>query len=269
MTNLSIVTVSFNSEKFIGKYLLSVLKYAPKGSELIIVDSGSKDKTVKIIKDYIKRPARDLPIKLIESRENIGFSKGNNLAVKRSKGRFIFFLNPDTELVNPLDYIVSFYQQSKKIGLVAPKLTMSDGKIQPSVKKLPSIWGAFKEYVLNMGCSYSEYIPNTSEPVEVEAVYGAAMLVSREVFNRVKGFNENFFLYYEDMDFCRKIKKIDKKIFYYPGVEIMHLVGAARGDEDRYLLNKKSAAIYHGKIGAFFLQLIFLVPRLRRRLSVR
>lgn len=269
MINLSIITVSYHSEKFIEKYLNALLHFAPADCEIIIVDSGSKDNTVKKIKQYLSKSPKRNKVKLIESKENIGFGRGNNLAVKRSKGRYLFFLNPDTELKSSLNVLTSFYQHTKDAGVVAPKLVMGDGRVQPSVKNLPTVRGAFKEYVLGIKHSYSEYTPVTDQVLEVESVYGAAMLVSREVFNRVHGFNEKFFLYYEDVDFCKRVRKLGKKIYYHPGVEIMHLVGAAKGDEDRYQLNQKAARIYHGFFGMWFLKTIFLVPRLRRRLNLR
>jgi GT2 family glycosyltransferase len=261
---LSIITVSYNSQDFIEKYLKSVLKYKPANSEVIVLDNCSSDETARVLEDYQDK------ITLIRSEENLGFAKGNNKAVNEgASGDYLFFLNPDTELTGDIfPELIKFYESDKNMGLVGTKLILPDGATQQSVKKLPTIWGAFKEYILGIKHAYSQYIPKGDNPQEVDCIYGAAMLIRRELFNNVGGFNEKYFLYYEDVDFCRKIKNIHKKIFYYPLVSIKHLVGAAKSTQDRGVLNQRSAKIYHGTLGLFFLNLIFLVPRLRRRLRL-
>ena len=255
MNKLSIITVSYNSEDFIENFIKSVLKFKPVNSELIILDNNSSDKTIDVLKKY------DGKLKLVRSLENLGFSKGNNKAVKESTGECLLFLNPDTELLEPIDELIKFYENTTNVGVVAPKLVMEDGKIQESVKNLPRISNAFAEYILRKKHSYSQYVPDTKYPVEVESVYGAAMLISRDIFEKLEGFDEKFFLYYEDVDLCKRIRESGKKIYYYPGVSIKHLVGAAKTEKDRYLLNLEAAQIYHGWIQAQILQLIFKLSR--------
>lgn len=262
MTKLSVITVSFNNEDFIERSIKSVLKFLPDNCEYIILDNGSEDDSYRRIKQYPK-------VKLIKSDTNLGFSKGNNKAVKEAGGEYLFFLNPDTEINEDVfTPLLNFYESHSATGLVAPKLIMTDGKIQPSVKKLPTIWGAFKEYVLGIKNSYGEYVPEGDEPIEVEAVYGAAFLIKRELFEKLNGFDERYFMYYEDSDLCRRVRKLGKKIFYLPRVNLLHLVGAVKSSANRYQLNLNSSKIYHGALGVFILHLIFFIPRLRRRLSL-
>src|SRR3989338_8436538 len=107
MNKLSIITVSYNSEDFIENFIKSVLKFKPVNSELIILDNNSSDKTVDVVEKYGEK------LKLVESSENLGFSKGNNKAVKESTGECLLFLNPDTELLEPIDELIKFYENTK------------------------------------------------------------------------------------------------------------------------------------------------------------
>jgi len=262
MNKLSIITVSYNSEDFIENFIKSVLKFKPENSELIILDNNSSDKTIDVLKKY------DGKLKLVRSLENLGFSKGNNRAVKEADGDYLFFLNPDTELTEPIDELIKFYEENPSAGLVAPKLVMGNGQVQASVKKLPTIWGAIKEYVFGIQNAYSEYAPKENSPIEIESVNGAALLIKKEYFEKLGGFDQKFFLYYEDVDLCQRIRAFGKKIYYYPAVSIKHLVGATKSSQNRYELNLKAAQIYHGKFAAFMLYLIFWIPRIKRRLKI-
>lgn len=278
MKSLSIITISYNSEDFIEKFLTSIIRYKPKQSEIIILDNASTDGTVEIIKKFPE-------IKLIRSKENLGFSKGNNLAAKEASGEYLFFLNPDTEILkqltrkstglppvqndgSELDQLVEFYEKTPDCGIVAPRLEMEDGETQTSVRKLPTIWGAFKEYILGIKHAYSEYVPKTDQPIEVESVYGAAILIKKDLFEKLNGFDEKFFLYYEDVDLCKRVREANKKVYYYPGASIKHLVGATKTNKDRYRFNLESVSKYHGSLGAFILYLIFWVPRILRKLGL-
>lgn len=254
---ISVVIISYNSQDFIEKCIRSVLKNLPTYAEVIVLDNFSTDKTVEILKKFIPK------IKLLKSDENLGFAKGCNKAVKEAKGEYLFLLNPDTEMSEPIiDELIKFYEITVDVGIVAPKLIMQDDKVQASVKRLPTLWGAFKEYILGTKNSYSEYVPNGDKPQEVEMTYGAAWLIKKDLFNKLGGFDEKFFLYYEDVDFCRRVCKNNKKIYYYPKVLIKHLVGATKSEQDKYKLNLESAKKYHGWFKFVLLQLIFRLRRL-------
>src|SRR3989344_5794294 len=208
---LSIIIVSFNSESFIEKCISSVLKNIPKDAEVIVLDNASSDTTVAKLKKFSTK------IKLIESGENLGFSSGNNKALTQAEGEYIFFLNPDTEVnFTIFGDLIFFYKETPYAGIIGPKLVMPDGKIQESVKNLPTIAGAIKEFVFGINHAYTQYVPKGNQPIEVESMYGAAMLIKRLLFEEVGGFDEKFFLYYEDMDLCRRVRNLGKKVYYYP-----------------------------------------------------
>jgi GT2 family glycosyltransferase len=261
---VSIVIVSYNSEDFIGKCITSVLKHLPIDGEVIVLDNASTDETVKVLEKFGSK------IKLIKSKENLGFGRGNNRAVKEASGDYLFLLNPDTELKsNSFNELINFYETTENVGIMAPKLVLENGEIQESVKKSPSLIGAFKEYIIGVKNAYQQYAPTSKEPIEVDMIYGAAWLIKKDLFNELYGFDERFFMYYEDADFCKRLRRKGFKIYYYPGVSIKHLVGGTKSNQDKYKLNLDSAKKYHGTIGAFILQIIFLsgrvISRLRRR----
>lgn len=266
---LSIVTVTYNSADFIERYLSSLMKRLPARSEVIIVDNSSSDNTVSIVKKFPK-------VKLVASPDNLGFSRGCNLGARQSRGQYLFFLNPDTEVLDhSTAQLVNFLKGNPQVGLVAPRLLTPDGKVHRSVINLPTLRGAIREYLLGKKNAYSQYCPPGKRPIEVEAAYGAAMLLSRQDFEAVHGFDERYFLYYEDLDLCRKIRSLGKKIIYFPGAKFVHLLGASmrpgkklpfglrtlalflpiRGSGSQYY-QVKSGNIYHGVLIATLLRIL-------------
>ncbi len=221
MIELSIITVTYNNELTIQAYLKSLFNNLPKKSEVIIIDNASTDKTVELIKNFPR-------VNLITSKANLGFSKGSNLGAKKAKGEFLLFLNPDTKvLTDGIKELISFAKKNPKIGIVAPKLILKNGEAQPSVRKLPTILGVIKEYYFNIKNSFCEYVPQGKDPAEVECVYGAALMIRKDIFEKLNGFDEKFFLYYEDLDLCRRLKNLNLKIIYYPKAKIEHKVGTS------------------------------------------
>lgn len=255
---ISVIIVAYNSQKFIEKCISQVLKNLPQNGEIIVLDNASVDKTVQILEEFLPK------ITLIESRKNLGFAKGNNLAAKKALGEYLFFLNPDTEIKGPtFEDLIDFYERTPDSGIIGPRLVMPNGEIQSSVMKLPTIWGAMKEFILGIKNSYLPYMPECSKPCEVECVFGAAMLIKKELFWKVGGFDEKFFLYYEDIDLCKRIRELGKKVYYYPKVTVEHIVGGVQSEE-KYQLNVESAIKYYGFIKALILNLIFQLHRILR-----
>ncbi len=226
---ISAITVTYNNEKTIVDFLKSLIPSMPKNGEIIIVDNNSQDKTVPLIHN-IKNDQKNklVNIKLIENATNLGYSKANNLGAKLAINPYLLFINPDTVVLdNAIDKLLKFYIQQKEVSIVAPMLVREDGLRQPSVRKLPTLKGAIKEYWFGKKNEYNEFIPSGKVPVSVESAYGACLLVSKEVFKRLNGFDEKYFLYYEDLDLFRRAKKMGLKTCYLPGVKIKHVLGAS------------------------------------------
>lgn len=267
---LSVITVTFNNEESISDYLSSLNKALPQEAEVIIVDNNSSDKTVDNIQSFSK-------VILIQNNQNLGFAKGCNIGAKKARGEYLFFLNPDTLILDDaVNKLLNYMENHSGIGIVAPKIYHSDRRIvQESVRKLPTLWGAIKEYIFNQKNSFTQYVPKTTGPASVESVYGAAMLIKRDVFKKLNGFDEKYFLYYEDLDLCKRVDRLGLKIIYYPGAEIQHQVGKSTvgGGKLPFGIRTlswfipvkntgtiyhqiKSAAVYHGYLTAFIIRLI-------------
>ncbi len=231
---LSIIILNFNNREIISKSL-NLLKDIKKqvSSEVVVVDNASCDKSVEMMKNNFPE------IKLIENKENIGFSAGNNLAVKKAKGRYLLFINGDV-LVSPENILLllKFLRKNKKIGVVTPKLKLRDGRMDSDCHRgFPTPWGAFcyfsgleKIFPRNrLFSQYHQFYLNLDKPHQIDACCGAFMLVRREVGDRIGWWDENYFFYGEDIDFCYRAKEKGWQIFYYPKAKAIHYKGASSG----------------------------------------
>lgn len=257
-TIASVITVTYNNEGNICGYLKSLKKSLSIKTEVVIVDNASNDNTVNLLE-------KEKGIILIKSKENLGFSKACNLAAKRSKGKYLFFLNPDTKITKfVIEKLINFSEQTDDAGIVAPKLIQFNGLVQASVRKFPSLKGAVKEYYFGIRNSFDAYVPSGMEAISVDAVVGAAMLIKKEIFEKVGGFEEYYFMYYEDIDLCKRIKELNLKVYYLPDVAIYHTVGGSQSVMKSKWL-KESARIYHGLFGEM---LLYAILRLRHILEL-
>lgn len=230
MLDLSIIIVSFNTKKLLTDCLKSLMvdgRWLETKGEIIVVDNGSSDGSVEEVRKFkIQNPG--FKIRLIENEENLGFAKANNQGIKIAKGKYILLLNSDTE-VKPgvLEELVKFVQNHPEAGVVGARLLNPDGSIQPSVYHFPTILGAIKEFWLGWGGSYEKYPLTGTNPVIVEAVTGAAMLIPRRTVEKIGYLDERYFLYFEDLDYCRRAKKAGLKVFYLPCANFVHHHGAS------------------------------------------
>lgn len=257
---LSIVIVTYNSANHIKACLESIVKTKARDCEIIIVDNGSEDNTKEIVEKFRR-------VLLITSQENLGFGKGSNKGASKANGEFLLFLNPDTKVTKDALVKLVEFANNNEFGIVAPSLIKPSGEIQASVSNNPTIWNATKEYFLGIKNSYSEYVPKGREVAEVECVYGAAMLIKRSIFEKLGGFSAKYFMYFEDLDLCRRVRNLGLKIFYLPTVKIYHDVGGtidSRENSKRWLI--ESAKIFHGSLNYYFIYLIlFIGQKLRKK----
>lgn len=226
---LSIITPSYNGQEYIKNYLDSLIKNLPSDSEIIIVDNGSADKTKEIISEAFLRIKKYQQIQLIENSFNKGFGAANNQGAKVAKGEYLIFINQDiTVEKNSIQQLLDYANAHPEVGIVAPKLINPNGHVQESVTHLPTLWRAFGEFVLNQKHAYTQYVPQTDQPIAVEAVYGAVILIKKELFEEIGGWDKRYFVYYEDLELCRQVAKRGFKVVYLPNVEFKHLLGASQ-----------------------------------------
>lgn len=260
--DLSIITVTYNSQKYIKRLLDSLNKFRPERTEIIIVDNKSSDNTLKILKSRKN-------IRLIENDSNDGFAKGSNSGAKIAQGEYLLFLNPDTDIFDDsISALLSFIKSNKDVGLVGPALIEPSGKTQPSVRNLPTLEGAFLQYYLGFKNKYDDYVPEGEDSVEVESLFGAAMMIKKTTFEKVGGFDERYFMYFEDLELCKAVKNLGLKVYYLPKARFTHVVGGSISEaKTRWIAD--STNIYHGSTQAFLIHFIIrLRNALKRRLRI-
>ncbi len=219
---ISVIIVTYNSEKSIRNCLSSVFSNQLE-TEVIVVDNNSNDKTVEVVKQSPK-------VKLIQNSENLGFGKANNIAVKIASGDFLFFLNPDCVLENnTIKNLVSYLDSNSNVAVVGPKLLNSDNSVQTEITRFPNL---LSESFTLLRLHRVGFLKNFVYPKldyektqEVEHLMGAALLIRREIFEEVGGFDEKFFLWFEETDLLKRIKDLGYKIIYYTEARVNHLIG--------------------------------------------
>lgn len=228
--NLSIIILSYNTRDLLKQCLKSI----PKGEhEIIIVDNASKDDSVAMVKEYFPQ------VKLIANKRNIGFAAGNNKGIKKSKGRYILFLNPDT-IVQPdtLKIMVEFIDNHPQVGAATCRIELPNGELDYSCHRgFPTPWNAFAYFSGLAGIFPKVKIFTgytlTHLPLKkihsIDSGCGAFLIVRRKAGEEVGWLDEDYYWYGEDLDFCYRLKQKDWQIMFVPKTKIIHYKGAASG----------------------------------------
>ncbi len=256
---LSVVVLNYNTKDLTLACLQSMDKYPyDKYFEVIVVDNNSTDGSVKTIRSFKPKKYK---LVLIENNTNVGFSKGNNIGIKKAKGEYILLLNSDTLLTkNALNELMEFPQKKKNVGVIAPRLLNKDGTTQKSVFRLPTMARAVKQYLFKKEGLLDKYAPNTKKPVEVESVVGAALLITPKTLKKVGLLDARYFMYFEDLDYCRRVRAAGLLVYYLPKTKIVHIHGASgKGSAAQYERLKASSKIYHGALKYYLLTAIIKI----------
>ncbi len=252
---LSIILVTYKSEDNLGKLLDTIKKSAGQVThEVIVVDNYPADKSVSIAKKHPTKP------QVYPQTANLGFSKGVNIALKYVKGEYVLLLNPDTlPKGKAIEKLVGFAEKHPGLGAVAPKLLDYTGKTQPSCYRFPTIINAIRQYFLGHKNYFNKYYPG-NKTTKVEIAVMAAFLLPMEVIKKVGGLDEKYFLYYEDIEYCRRLSRFNLPIYFYPQAQVKHAHGAS-GNFKSHLSSPlaKSAEIYHGKLGSKTLNFVLWI----------
>jgi GT2 family glycosyltransferase len=269
--DLSIIIVSYNTKKLTLQCIKSVLDSVLKLKyEIIVVDNASTDGTLRLIqKSKIKnshfakasRDAQKPIIRIIQNNRNLGFAKANNQGIKNSKGKYKLLLNSDTKVKgNAIEKMIEFAEKIPNVGVVGARLINPDGSIQPSVFRLPTIGRAIRQYWLGEKRLLDKYTPDGNKPTEVESLVMAAFLITPLALEKVGLLNNKYFMYFEDLDYCRRVGKVGLKIYYLPPAEVIHYHGASGkdliDDKDKWRSLIPGSKIYHGFIRHFIFNFI-------------
>lgn len=223
---LSVVIVAWNARRYLELCLESLAKDPPRRSmEVLVIDNASADDTIEMVEG--KFPW----VKLIKSKENLGFSKGNNVAIRRCEGRYIALVNPDV-IVFPgcLDALADFLDQNPKVGNVGPRVFNPDMTMQSTCRRFPTLWnnfcsathleGLFKGRPFFAG-EHMFYFQH-DRTLAVDVIVGCFSMIRRETFDEVGLLDEDLFMYGDDVDWCHRARNAGWQVVFYPGARAIH-----------------------------------------------
>lgn len=230
--DLSIIIVSYNTKELLKQTIQSVIDNAKDIKyEIFVTDNASSDGSVLMVKE-------DYPqVKLIESKDNLGFPKGNNVAIKKAVGKYILLLNSDTKVVgNCLQNCVRYMDSNSQIGALGCKVELPSGKLDHACKRGFPTPEASLYYLLKLNKlfpdkkkfgKYTMSYVKDDEIAAVDSLMGAFMMIPKKVVDEVGMLDEEFFMYGEDIDWCFRIKKAGYEVLYYPVEKIIHYKGSS------------------------------------------
>ena len=229
---LTIVIINWNTRGYLLACLDSV-EFVTKGFtvETIVVDNGSQDGSQDIVK-------KNYPwVSLIENKKNFGFAKAANDALRQIKGRYVLLLNPDTQVKEgAIASLISFMDQHPEAGIVGAHLLNADGSKQNSIANFPSLTTELLNKSL-LRWLFPKKFPGKErdypEPIEVDSVIGACMMVRREVLDQVGLLDEDYFLFLEETDWCYRMKKAGGRSIMSPRPKSTIIRGRALGQRRR------------------------------------
>jgi len=245
----SVIIVNYHSWPLTLACVASLRTTGRDDVEILVVDNDGEEMP-------------DLPegVRLIRSGENLGLTKAWNRTIPETSGELIVLLNPDT-VVNGdfFGQVAAFFEGEPSAGVAGPRILDADGKLQLSARKEISLLSG----LLGRTSLLTRLFPKSplvkgqfpalgdlSRPTEVDWVSGACMVVRRETLEGISPLDERFFLYFEDADLCRRARESGRRVFYLPGVEVLHQTGGSSRSKPRAIwLLHKSAFLYHRKHG--------------------
>lgn len=269
MADIDIIIVSWNVSALLGRCLRSILALEgagePSGDELAVgdhrvrvhvVDNGSRDDTVSMVREQFPW------VHLLESEQNLGFTGGNNLGFGHARGEYILLLNPDTELApDALDFLVRALEEHSLVGIAGPRLTYGDGRPQPSRRRFPTLMMALFESTLleqwfprnRWARAYRMEDTADDREQQVDWLTGACLLTRRVVWDQIGQLDDRFFMYSEEVDWCKRAADAGWRCLYVPAARVLHYEGQSSGQvtaRRQYLFDTSKVLYWHKHHGA-------------------
>jgi GT2 family glycosyltransferase len=255
--DISVVIVNWNTCALLAECITAVERETVAiPHDIWVVDNGSSDDSVAMLR-------RDFPhVHVIESKVNLGFAGANNLAMQRSAGRYLLLLNTDA-IVTPgsILALLELAKRTPRAGIVGAHLLNPDGSFQASHTDFPTLWQEF--LILSTigrrlrGYWYPSHGPEeTKGPQRVDYVEGACMLVRRDALAEVGGLDEGYFMYAEEVDWCKRMAGRGWEVWYQPTAKVVHIGGASSANRktsreaDLYRSRVRYFRIHHGRVQA-------------------
>ncbi|MEW6510904.1 MAG: glycosyltransferase [Bacteroidota bacterium] len=249
--DLSVIIVNYNVRQFLENALTSICR-AMEGidGEVFVVDNASDDGSAEMV------AAKFPKVTLLANSENLGFARANNIALRRARGRILLLINPDTVVQeDTFGVMMRFFEETPDAGLAGCKILNPDGTFQlPCRRGFPTPWVAFtKTFGLSalfprsrLFGRYNLTYLSEDETYPVDAVSGSFMMLRREVFEKIGGLDERFFMYGEDLDWCYRVMKAGFSVYYVHATKIVHFKGEStrRSDIDEIRLFYRAMQLF-------------------------
>ncbi|EKD90485.1 MAG: Glycosyl transferase family 2 [uncultured bacterium] len=226
MDKLTVSIVNYNGGQFIIDCLNLVKLLSNEVSlKVYVVDNASKDGSIEKIQENFPE------VETIINKENLGFGKSQNLVLKKTKDEYILILNPDVEIKKGvLKKLLEYLESHKNIGVITPKIILQNGELDLAAHRgFPTPLASFLYTFFKNDSLYHLTQRDMNEIHEVDSISGAFFLTRKDVLASVGYFDEDFFMYGEDIDLCFRIKEAGYKVVYYPEVEVIHHKGISSG----------------------------------------
>ncbi|MGH9517143.1 MAG: glycosyltransferase family 2 protein [Terriglobales bacterium] len=230
---ISVIVVAWNCRKVLSDCLESILlQVEPERSEIIVVDNASSDGTAAMVR------ANFPSVKLIESDVNLGFARGNNLGLEAATGEYIFLINPDVVVgSDTFAKMLDHLRSHPGIGMLGPKIIGRDGAVQRSCMRTPTLWNQLcralaldtlnKKSRLFGGYLMNEFPHDALRDVDI--INGCFWLVRRTALEQVGEMDPQFWMYADDLDWCRRYTEAGWRVVFFPHADAIHL-GAVSSD---------------------------------------
>ncbi len=243
----SVIVLQYNHADLTRQCLTSLLAHTDRRHQVILVDNCSTETAARDL-------GREFPdVTTVASPENGGFSQGNNAGARRATGDILLFLNNDTLIESEfLEPLLKRFEENSATGIVGPRLLNRDGSFQLSAGQLPSVPQEFRDKLIATSLDAgSKRVLRRIErryrtAKQVGWVTGAALAIRKRVFDAVGGFDESFFMFFEDKDLCARVRAAGYEVWYDPGSAIKHLRGASSNPRTA-MIYRKSQGLYYAK----------------------
>jgi len=275
--DLSIILVNYNTGELLRDCLESLYANKPGVQcEVIVSDNGSTDGSLEML-------AEEYPqVRVIANGDNLGFAAANNKAINQCRGKYILLLNSDTLVIDrdSFDNMANYMEAHPDTGVLGCMLLNGDHSLQLSHGKFPTLVTEFRQKFINFVFSrgiapyYEKIAADYREEHPVDWVTGACLMVRREVAQQAGLLDEGFFMYFEDVDWCRRINSCGWRVIYYPGARVVHLLGgSAPKQQNISVIYKESQLRYYykhrGRVEVNLLRVIQVVKHLALLVKLR
>ncbi len=261
MTDLTLIFLNYNTPTWMSSALQTLKKHYLNKTQLnikvIMVDNGSTDNSVQIIRTKFSW------VKIIRSPENKGFAHGNNVALKQLKTRYVMLVNSDIEFTaqSDLDKLVYFMDARPNVAVCTPKVVLANGQLDmASHRGEPTPWASLTYFSglaklfpqSTVFAQYHQTFQNFQQIHPIDACSGAAMLIRLDAIKKVGYLDERFFMYAEDLDWCKRFRDHGYQIFYHPEVKVIHhKYKSGRGHADQPVAQNISRHFYQTMLQYF------------------